>query len=400
MISKSPLWMLIITLLSATALEADETSKLTPSTIELKATSCGDGWKRWDGIGNVEGMVSYRERISRLAALGNEVWIGTSVGRLLSRQDSQWTLQGTLKGIQITGIAFEGPEKIWLSTSDGIRRLDQKDGQTWVVSEFQHYYEGHPSFVSGGYIPGEDAVRQWGYVDDIYIPHQDTVYSPYVVSTEHGLFSWGSQGNVWHHFMPHDWGANSAWLDIRDLLPHRRPTCMVEDHDGNLWIGTQWDGIVRLNAQARKFHARNPDNNKEDVAAFSHIGAAEVGTPFETVADLAVATNHGILAVLNSADDKSRLARFDGQKWETHALDTPAWSVAEIDPGIVLVGLSGARSGENGMRKVRWDNKSVERVAGLDGVIREIIKLPNGNVVAASWWALYELDATGGNDSP
>ena len=30
-----------------------------------------------------------------------------------------------------------------------------------------------------------------------------------------------------------------------------------------------------------------------------------------------------------------------------------------------------------------------------DGVIREIIKLLNGSVVAASWWDLYELDPAG-----
>ena len=110
------------------------------------------------------------------------MWVGTSHGRLLSRQDNQWTLQGTLKGIQITGIAFEGSDKVWLSTSDGIRRLDRADERTWKVSEFREYYEGHPSFVSGAYIPGEDAVRLWGYVDDIYIPRQETAYSPFAIS--------------------------------------------------------------------------------------------------------------------------------------------------------------------------------------------------------------------------
>ena len=182
MTPKSRAWALAIIVLVATSSRADDPITLTPATIELTSTPCGDGWKRWDGIGNVEGAVAYRERLTALAAHENDVWVGTSAGRLLSRQDNQWTLQGTLQGIQITGIAFEGSDKVWLSTSDGIRRLDRADERTWKVSEYREYYEGHPSFVSGAYIPGEDAVRLWGYVDDIYIPRQETAYSPFAIS--------------------------------------------------------------------------------------------------------------------------------------------------------------------------------------------------------------------------
>jgi hypothetical protein len=64
------------------------------------------------------------------------VWVGTSAGRLLSRQDNQWTLQGTFTGIQVTGIAFAGSDKVWLSTSDGIRRLDRADERNWKVSDY------------------------------------------------------------------------------------------------------------------------------------------------------------------------------------------------------------------------------------------------------------------------
>ncbi|MHB0960050.1 MAG: two-component regulator propeller domain-containing protein [Pirellulaceae bacterium] len=402
MTTRSLAWALVIVLSVSTFSSADDTITLTPATIELTSTPCDGGWKRWDSIGNVNGVVAYRERLTALAAHESDVWVGTSHGRLLSRQDNQWTLQGTLKGIQITGIAFEGLDKVWLSTSDGIRRLERADEQTWKVTEFREYYEGHPSFVSGGYLPGEDAVRLWGYVDDIFIPQCETAYSPFVISTEHGFFCWGHYGGVWHHFMPHYWGANSAWLDTRELLPHRRPTCMIEDNDGHLWVGTQWDGIVRLNAHARKYHARKPEDNKKDGIEFSHIGATEVGRPFDTVLDLAASADHGVWAILTSTDGRSWLARFDGQRWETHALEAPARSVAEVHSGIVLIGVESPspRSGSNGLRKVTWEGKKVERLAGPDGVIREIVRLPNGSVVAASWWDLYELDAAGKDGSP
>lgn len=402
MTSKSLAWAFAIIVLVATLSTADDTITLTPTTIEITSTPCGDGWKQWDAIGNIEGAVAYRERLTALAAQSHDVWVGTSHGRLLSRYDNQWTLQGTLKGIQITGIAFEGPDKVWLSTTDGIRRLDQADERTWKVGDYREYYEGHPSFVSGAYIPGEDAVRLWGYVDDIYFPRQETAYSPLAISQEHGLFCWGGYGGVWHHFMPHYWGPNSAWLDTRDLLPHRRPTCMVEDNEGSLWIGTQWDGLVRLNAHARKYHARKPEDNKKDGTEFSHIGATEVGCPFDTVVDLAASADHGIWAVLNSSSGGSWLARFDGQRWETHALEEPARSVAETATDIVLLGVDSRspHSGSNGLRRVTWDGKKIERLAGPDGVIREIVRLPNGSVVAASWWDLYETDAAGKQDSP
>ena len=100
--------------------------------------------------GNIEGAVN--ERITALMANGSDIWVGTCVGRLLTQHDNKWILQGQLKGIQITGIAVEGTDKVWLSTSDGIRRLEREGDQPWQVSEFRYYYEGHPAFVSGAYI--------------------------------------------------------------------------------------------------------------------------------------------------------------------------------------------------------------------------------------------------------
>ena len=274
---------------------AEEVVLLRPEKLDLKSEMCGDGWQVWSGIGDLEGAVTYRERITALAAHANDVWVGTSGGRLLAFSDDGWLLQGQLKGIQVTGIAVENADKVWLSTNDGIRRLDREGQQLWKVNEFRHYYEGHPSFVSGGYIPGEDAERLWGYVDEIFIPRQETAYSPFVVSTEHGLFCWGGYGRVWHHFLPHYWGANSAWLDTRELVPHRRPTCIVEDGESNLWVGTQWDGLLRFNASARKYHNRKPEDNKTDGTEFSRFGSAEIGCPFDRVDDLASSANHGDL---------------------------------------------------------------------------------------------------------
>ena len=332
MTPKSLAWALAIIVLVATSSRADDPITLTPATIELTSTPCGDGWKRWDGIGNVEGAVAYRERLTALAAQEDDVWVGTSHGRLLSRQDNQWTLQGTLQGIQITGIAFEGPDKVWLSTSDGIRRLDRADERTWKVSEYREYYEGHPSFVSGAYIPGEDAVRLWGYVDDIYIPRQETAYSPFVIS-RNTVSSVGAATAVFGTTscpitgepIPLGWTQETCSRTAAQLAWSKTTTAI--SGSGHSGMGSC---VSTLNA--RKYHARNPDNNKKDGTEFSHIGATEVGCQFDTVVDLAASADHGVWAVLSSTDGGSWLARFDGQQWETLALEAPARSVAEINP--------------------------------------------------------------------
>lgn len=373
----------------------DEPKTLVPTAIELKSTPCGEGWKRWDAIGRIDGM--FRERITALVSNDGDVWVGTSYGRLLTQQKDGWILQGRLDGIQITGIAVEGAEKVWLSTSDGIRRLEKDGDQPWQVKEFRYYYEGHPAFVSVAYMPGEDAVRIWGYVDDIYIPSSETSYSPFVISTEHGLFCWGGYGRVWHHLMPHYWGASSAWLDTRELVPNRRPTCIVEDSDGNLWIGTERDGLIRLNAHARKYSDRGSDNNEKDGTEFSFIGPKEVGCKFDRVADLAASADKGVWTILTSREGDCVLARFDGRTWESHAFSGSARSVAEVELGVVFIGADGSKGDRHqGLRKVTWASNEIEPIVGPENVILEIIKLKDGRVFAASSWSLHELAAPAG----
>ena len=82
----------------------DNLTELVPTAIEMSAAPCGNGWKRWQNIGDIEGAVAHRERITALVGKGNDVWVGTSFGRLLTRHGNEWRLQGQLKGIQITGM--------------------------------------------------------------------------------------------------------------------------------------------------------------------------------------------------------------------------------------------------------------------------------------------------------
>jgi hypothetical protein len=313
---------------------------------------------------------------------------------LLRFDGNRWTLEAAFDGnLQITGIAVESPNTVWLSTSDGIRRLD-RSGNQWKLSEFRIYYQGHPGFVSGGYIPGEDAVRLWGYVDKIYIPPKLRAYSPMAVSTEHGWFTWGGYGVVWHHYMPHYSGANSAWLDLRELIPHRRPTCVTEDAQGNLWVGTEYDGLVRLNAKGREDHKRDSQHNQLDGSEFSHFNSDLVGWGFERVENMSPGPERGVWCILSNKDRKRAIARWEHDKWEVfpwpEKIASPA-TIRELSAGKLWIGIGDEPSEvEAGIAEMPWDTKTIRRLDGPEHKVREIVVTPSGQIFAASWWSLYQ----------
>src|SRR5262245_61059750 len=116
----------------------DEPVRANPVVIELTVTDIGGGWSRWDGIGNLNGLKGGRERATSLHVDSeNGVYVGTSHGRLLHRKADVWTLEATLDGVQITGIARQ-EGSLWLSTSEGMAHLQRaKDQQSenpgWIV---------------------------------------------------------------------------------------------------------------------------------------------------------------------------------------------------------------------------------------------------------------------------
>ncbi len=386
---------LVLVILGSTTRGGEESPEpIKPRLVELSRTEAGDGWFEWGPIANMRGVVGGRERITALSnAIGETIWVGTSHGRLLSFESDRWMLQAQFDRLQLTGIAVESAGKIWLSTSDGIRLLTSVDDR-WKAGEFRHYYEGHPTFVSAGYAPGEDAVRLWGYVDQIYMPSRNRAYAPLAISTEHGLFAWGGYGGVWHHYLPHYWGANSDWLDIREWIPHRRPTCIGEDKEGNLWVGTDGDGILRFNATGRDYHRRDPVQNQKDGTEFTLVSNAELGWAFERVADLSPGLEHGVWCVLSSKENRSAVARWREGRWQVFPWPknlATAGVIQEIDPGKVLVGIGdGPSETGDGLVELNWASRTFTKIKGPEHKIREIIVTPGHRVFAASWWSLYQ----------
>ena len=370
---------------------------LTPKPIVLNVKPAVEGWRTWEGMSDPNGTPIYAECLTALAAddAGN-VWVGTSRGRVFSiAENDSCVLQANLRDVQITSIAVDGPDIVWLATNDGIRQLS-RDKDAWKLREQRMYYEGQPAGVSGGYIPAADGVRLWGYVDRIYFPPKNHTYAPLAVSVEHGLFCYGGYHGVWHHFMPHYLGPGSEWLDLRELIPHRRATCIVEDSDANLWVGTQWDGLVRFNAHARDYHKREAADKKSDGTEFVTFGPKEVGRDFDRVVDVKRGQTKGIWVILGHKNDQTVLARFDGQAWTTLALPEKSYKatcLAEIKPNVILVAIEFVGPDENhqdqSLLQVNWKSQTIEEVAGPQSVF-EIMALPDDRVFAASWSGLYE----------
>lgn len=401
--------LLIAALLIAMKAPADVLPEVVFEPVELQVTDIGHGWRKWEGIpSDREVSIGYSspppDLISALSIDGaGSAWAGTSRGTLVILRPDGHTAKGRLGSVQITDFAFETPERVWLSTADGLVRLSRNEPNRWKTEHYRYYLEGHPTAVSGLYDPGLDSRRPWGYVDHVYFPQAIRHYAPFAVSSEHGLFC---EGKPWHHFMPHYWGWNSPWLDTRDLMPHRRPTCMAEDGLGNLWIGTEWDGVVRLNAHARKYCERRSDNNQKDGTEFSFFGPAEIGTELFRVMALVPSTDpRTVWALIQSKARRfdrrqfagDYLARFDGEKWAVLSLAGKADGAScltEFGPAHVLIGSS------QGVFEVNWQAQSVRMMPGLARVIREtrfsvpIWKIqvsPDGRVFAASPFELYEL---------
>jgi len=390
-----------------------------PRVASITAQDLRSGWTAWQGITNVEGQAHLKERAVALHVdAEGTVWVGTSRGRLFSKSAQHWMLEAKFEDLQITGVAtgvyvshgkpVEGT--VWLSTSDGILQLAPIDAG-WDVTRYRIYYEGHPGFVSGAYVPGEDAVRIWGYVDNILVPPGIATYAPYVISKEHGLFAWGGYHGVWHHFLPHYWGGNSDWLDTRDLLPNRRPTCMIEDAQKNLWIGSENDGLLRMSAHARSFNTRSAEDNAKDGKEWARFRSDQLGYQFDIVRDVAPGALDGVWAALAGRDARRRcVARYAEQHWKTIPMpsfkrrirgstDYRQWratptSVCEPKPGLVFVGAEDTSTSRAALYRLDWEDQSFEPVPEVKYTVTKM-EVAADRLWAISWWGVYSFDLGG-----
>jgi ligand-binding sensor domain-containing protein len=404
-------------LVSLNSLMAEDPERYTPAAIEIKKQPFADKWTEWRVIPEDE---PFREDALITSSTLDDVeqlWIGTNTGKLLKYKQGKWTQEVGLRGTQITGIAVS-TDIVWLSTNDGIVRLQhpKENTDSWEVSRSRNYYQGHPAFVSGGYISGTDSSRLWGHVDGIFVSRYDTAYSPSAISEEHGLYSWSNYG-VWHQFMPHYWGANSPWLDTAELIPHRRPTAMTEDRDGNLWIATEGDGLIRMNAKARKYHERDREHNAKDGTEWTRFQSQEIGCELFRVNDVSASQESGVWVSLTSLKKEQWIGRYHGDQWDLfempkisrqtfqgkQVVQTQTWqavasSVCEFSPRRVLVGARDSHAA-TGLYEFDLTSKTFTRCKEIKHDVRDVLVTPAGECWVRSWYGLF-YHPTGELSSP
>jgi hypothetical protein len=122
-----PMIALCFSLVMTTMLAADEPIELVPEPIEFSSTQIDEIWKRWDGIADLEGVITYRERITAIADDKNDLWVGTSRGRLLRH---------TWQTRQVTTVA---------GLEDRFRELVKlSDGRLFAASQWSLYEAAAP----------------------------------------------------------------------------------------------------------------------------------------------------------------------------------------------------------------------------------------------------------------
>lgn len=372
--------------------------------LELAVREVGNGWREWQGF-----PLNTSERVSALYVTPADadpavrgVWVGTSEGWLYHGTGDNWTIEAGALDTEITGIAVRQDGEtsgssytLLLSTSDGIRtvgpfsRLHEK---ARTVRSTRSYYAAAPAvspFVS--VVP--EYQRPMGFVDDILVRSM-RFSEPVAITSEHGvLFNLGPYWLIDCHRSSLA-SERLTWFDPDAPIPHRRPTCVIEDSGGNLWLGTDGDGIVRIDAGTRLLHTP-----KEDPY-FARYSPDDIGCRFTRVTDAKRGFNDSLWFTLTDYGRHSFVARFQNDEWsvvelpqrevkyrgdETRHYPVVPVSLAETAPGSLLIGAEYA-----GNLQLDWETRLFERITEFKTPLLEIEVSQDGGVWATTSKSVYQ----------
>lgn len=160
------------------------------------------------------------------------IWLGTNKG--LQQFDFKHNTQATflhsndpnsLGNDQIRKIYRDPAGKIWVLTEYG---FDEFDANT---RSFKHHY--HHSNL--GRLFNEDVFRDIIQVSD----------GTYVLATDAGLKIYNSKTGLFTHYFSNDSGKSG--------LSNNHLSCLLQDADGYIWIGTNGGGLNRFDLHTGKF---------------------------------------------------------------------------------------------------------------------------------------------------
>ncbi|HEK21677.1 MAG: hypothetical protein C0154_14545 [Mucilaginibacter sp.] len=178
--------------------------------------------------------------VNALLVKGGFAWIGTNKG--LIKQDMQRgttkvfkhkpAISGSLANDQVRKIYLDNSGKMWVLTELGFDEFDPRN------DTFKHHY--HHSAL--GKLFNEDVFR------DIL----EIKPGIYALATDAGLKIYNSANSTFAHYFNHD--KNESGLSNNHL------SCLLQDKDNNLWIGTMGGGLNRFNPATGKFKVYQSNN--------------------------------------------------------------------------------------------------------------------------------------------
>jgi ligand-binding sensor domain-containing protein/signal transduction histidine kinase len=179
------------------------------------------------------------------------LWVVSCEWRLIRLEDGRFTVPSTnwnLESVQPATVAADQTGRVWVGT--------EKELAVWQIGKFQSMWsetnEGNfhvdlaTSHTGGVWVATNRRLRKfesghwvadfgpyaWGN-SPIYNLYEDSRSRIWVATMGSGLFRYNPDGTVLH-------------LGKKDGLPTDFVRCVIEDREGNMWIGMESGGLCRL----------------------------------------------------------------------------------------------------------------------------------------------------------
>lgn len=321
--------------------------------LDLAGTNGGLSFGRYMSHPNDES--SLRDNIVRslYQDRSENLWVGTNLGgvnkldlkpRKFPHVKVQAVGQGNAGLNYVNALYKDEDEVVWVGTNNALSRL--RPGQ----NRFE--------LVLKTTVPGK---RFPGYVFAII---EDGRHKLWVGTYGNGVYTYDKQSKQVRHFL-HD-GDND------NSLSNSRVRALVEDHSGNIWIGTS-DGLNRLDPETGSFKHYFPDPH--DLASLSH---GDIAVLYEDSGNnLWVGTTNGGLCLFDAENETFQTFRHDPKRPGSLS-NNSVTTIHEGSRGQIWIGTT------NGLNKLDLATGTFEQFYEPDGLassyIAGILSDGNGNL--------------------
>ncbi len=203
------------------------------------------------------------------------IWVGTYRGGLnrIEYKNGKYNFtryllkQGdnsSIRNNQINTIVEDQDGTIWIATANGLSKLI-KSGNPESYT-FKHYFQN----------PTDSLVFVDNYVSNLYLDSQNRFW---IGSYAGGLFRFLPDEEKFINYSPLNFENSEFKQEIHVLI-------VFEDHNKNLWLGTESNGVIKFDLEKEIFSA-HPKNN--DLLSNMIIGMLE-----DDMGNLWIATSRGL----------------------------------------------------------------------------------------------------------